>query len=458
MRMGSALLVLLLATALATCRSPFSADRGETDAAPERPNILIILTDDQGYADVGAYGATDLETPHLDWLASRGVRFTQFYAGAPLCSPSRASLLTGKTPERAGVPSNVSSRVTIDGMPSEQVTIAERLKEAGYRTGLVGKWHLGASPATTPGNQGFDFSFGHINGCIDNYSHTMYWEEPYTHDLQLNGQQIYRQGQYFPDLMVQEAERFISAPSDQPFFLYFAINMPHYPYQGDPRWLAHYKNRGMANPRLEYAAFISTMDEKIGRVLKALEKSGELDNTIIIFQSDHGFSTESRANFGGGSAGNLRGAKFSLFEGGLRVPAMISWPGRIPAPAARMQLAVSADWFPTILDLADISADGLEFDGKSLVPVLMDGAAPTPHDHYIWKWDPARAVRKGDWKLIYNTFDTSPLPGQSQSVAVPGPYLVNIAADETESQNLAEAHPDIVRELSALLEASEPNR
>ena len=155
------MLILLLALALAACSSPFWAETDRADAAPKRPNILIILTDDQGYTDVGAYGATDLETPHLDRLASRGIRFTQFYAAAPLCSPSRASLLTGKTPERAGVPSNISSRVAIDGIPAAQVTIAERLKEHGYRTGLVGKWHLGASPATLPGNQGFEFSFGH---------------------------------------------------------------------------------------------------------------------------------------------------------------------------------------------------------------------------------------------------------------------------------------------------------
>jgi arylsulfatase A-like enzyme len=208
----------------------------------------------------------------------------------------------------------------------------------------------------------------------------------------------------------------------------------------------------LQSPRLEYAAFVSTLDERIGRLLDALEATGQLDNTIIVFQSDHGFSTESRANFGGGSAGTLRGAKFSLFEAGIRVPAIISWPKKIPVSEARLQFAVSADWFPTILDLAEIEETGLNFDRKSLVPVLQDGSAPSPHDYYLWRWNEARAIRKGSWKLMYDTIDTSPLPGQGQAVPVAGPFLSNIDMDETERENLASVHPAIVAELIQLME------
>ena len=326
-------------------------------AETARPNVLLIFSDDQGSIDVNCYGAKDLITPNLDGLARRGVRFTQFYAAAPVCSPSRAGLMTGRVPQRAGVPGNVSSAHGHAGMPAEQVTIAEMMKAAGYATGHVGKWHLGYTKETMPNGQGFDQSFGHMGGCIDNYSHFFYWNGPNRHDLWQNGKEIWRDGEFFPDLMVNECNRFLEANREKPFFLYWAINVPHYPLQGTAEWRKRYES--LPDPRRKYAAFVSTLDEKVGEVLKTLDRLGLRENTIVIFQSDHGHSTEERTFGGGGNAGPYRGAKFSLFEGGIRVPAMISWPGRLPENEVRGQLGTGCDWFPTIADLC-----GIEFAEK----------------------------------------------------------------------------------------------
>jgi arylsulfatase A len=196
-----------------------------------RPNVIVILTDDQGTADLHIAGATDLQTPHLDALARRGVRFTQFYAAAPVCSPSRAGLLTGRHSVRAGMPTNAPAEHGKPGMPAREVTIAEMLRAAGYATAHVGKWHLGSSVETIPTAQGFDFSFGHLVGCIDNYSHFFYWSGPNRHDLYRDGREVHAPGRFFGDLMVEDASRFLRATQKRPFFLYFAINEPHYPYR-----------------------------------------------------------------------------------------------------------------------------------------------------------------------------------------------------------------------------------
>ncbi|MHC4282139.1 MAG: sulfatase-like hydrolase/transferase [Planctomycetota bacterium] len=282
-----------------------------------RPNVVLIFTDDQGTVDVNCYGAKDLLTPNLDRLAREGTRFTQFYVGAPVCSPSRAALMTGRYPQRAGQPSNAPSQRGHAGMPTEQVTIAEVLKAAGYATGHVGKWHLGYTPETMPNGQGYDSSFGHMGGCIDNYSHFFYWQGPNRHDLWRNGEEIWRDGEFFGELMVDECKKFIDENKDDPFLLYWAINMPHYPLQGTEKWRKKYPH--LDAPRRMYAAFVSTMDEMIGNVVAHLDKLGLREDTIIIWLSDHGHSVEQRTFGGGGSSGDFRGHKFTLWEGGIRV-------------------------------------------------------------------------------------------------------------------------------------------
>lgn len=330
----------------------------------KRPNIIVIYTDDQGANDLNIYGSTDLVTPNLDKLARNGVRFTHFYSASPICSPLRASLLTGRYPQRAGLPAMASSKEGEAGMPAEQFTMGELFKSAGYKTAHIGKWHVGYTPETMPNAQGFDYSFGFMGGCIDNYSHYFYWNGPNRHDLWRNGKEIWEPGKYFADLMVDETNKFLTENKNNPFFLYFAINIPHYPLQGEKKWLDYYKN--LPSPRNMYAAFISTMDEKIGLVLKKLEALGLMDNTIIVFQSDQGFSREERTFGGGGSAGNLRGSKFSLFEGGVRVPAIITWKGHIPKNEVRQQFATNIDWFPTLADYCNIGLPQRKLDGKSL--------------------------------------------------------------------------------------------
>ena len=269
-------------------------------AQPLRPNVIVIVSDDQGAADAGCYGAKDLTTPSIDGLVARGVRFTQFYAAAPVCSPSRAGLLTGRYPLRAGVPGNVSSLPGVPGMPTEQITIAKMLKAAGYATGHIGKWHLGFTPDTMPNGQGFDYSFGHMGGCIDNFSHFFYWEGPNRHDLYRNGREVLLPGPVLSRLDGRGGSRFLRQNRGRPFFLYFALNMPHYPYQAEPKWLEHY--RKLPYPRNLYAAFVSTLDDRVGGLLKAVDDLGLRERTIIIFQSDNGHSTEVRAHGGGGSA------------------------------------------------------------------------------------------------------------------------------------------------------------
>ena len=411
---GYLLLLFLLA-----CISTLSA---------RRPNAIIIFTDDQGTVDMNCYGAKDLVTPNMDGLAKRGVRFTQFYSAAPVCSPSRVGLMTGRTPQHGGLNGNVP--LDSVGMPSQQITIAEKMKTAGYATAHIGKWHLGHHKETVPNAQGFDHSFGHLVGCIDNYSHFFYWSGPNKHDLWRNGKEVFHNGEFFPDLMVKEAGEFIDKNKDQPFFIYFALNTPHYPYQGSPKWLEYY--RDLPYPRNLYAAFLSTTDDRIGALLSEIENAGLTNDTIIIFQSDHGASEEVRAHKGGGSAGPHRGAKFSLYEGGIRVPAIISWPGNLPQNEVRNQIATGCDWFPTIMELCKIPAAEHEIDGKSLLPVINSKSARSAHKIFHWKSGNSVAVREGKWKLV--------MSGKKAE-------LFDLPNDLGESRNLVKEHPEMVEKL-----------
>ena len=422
---------------------------------PKRPNVILILTDDQGSIDMNSYGASDLYTPNMDRLAKEGVRFTQFYAGAPICSPSRAALLTGKTNLRAGLPNNVpipekAEKLGRFGLPNQQVTMAEMLRENGYATALIGKWHLGHRQQNLPNAQGFDHFFGHQRGCIDNYSHTFYWDGPNKHDLYRNSREVHYPGRHFSDLMVEEIKQLINHRGDRPFFVYWALNAPHYPYQGATKWLDYYKD--MPTPRKEYAAFVSNTDEKIGEILDYLDYEGLTEDTIVIFQSDHGHSKEERAFWGGGNAGPYRGSKFSLFEGGIRVPAIIRYPAVIPPNRVRDQIGTEMDWFSTVAELTN-SRVTERVDGKSLVPIINDGSKPSPHEVVHWQYGDYSdersqwAVRKGPWKLIGNVNEPS---GPKEKVRPDPLFLVNLEQDVSESENLARANPEKLDELLKL--------
>ncbi|MEM9016135.1 MAG: sulfatase-like hydrolase/transferase [Verrucomicrobiota bacterium] len=429
-------------------------------AAP--PNVVIIYTDDQGTVDANCYGSTDLATPAIDRLAETGVRFTQMLAPSAICSASRAGLLTGQIPARAGVPANVSSQKGNSGMPTEKITLAEHFKAAGYATGHIGKWHLGYTPETMPNEQGFDYSFGHMGGCIDNWSHFFYWQGPNRHDLWRNGEEIWQDGVYFGDSMVDEINQFVDGQNEKPFFVYWAINWPHYPLQARSKWREYYAGKGLESPRDKYAAFMSETDELVGRFLDHLESSGLRENTIVIFQSDHGHSVEERTFHGGGSAGPFRGHKGTLFEGGLRVPSVISWPANLPQGEVRDALVTGMDWYPTLAELTGTSiAEDHHVDGKSIVEVIRSGDATTPHKEVYWRLggNPKNAkwvVRKGDWKLLGNTAENVRPEGVSELTSEDKKlFLVNLAEDPGETTNLHEAKPDLVAELLAIREKYE---
>lgn len=420
------------------------------------PNVIFIMADDQGSVDLGCYGSKDLVTPNTDALAASGVRFTQFYSAAPVCSPSRAGALTGRWPARAGVPNNCASQQGGKGaLPPEEVTMAEMFKAAGYATAHIGKWHVGYTPDTSPLAQGFDHSFGHMGGCIDNFSHFFYWQGPNIHDLWRNGTEVFHDGEFFPDLMVKEAIEFIKRCKDRPFFIYYALNTPHYPYQGDAKWLEHFKD--LPHRRRLYAAFIAAQDERLGKLIANVEDiTGRRDDTIIIFQSDNGHSTEERAHFGGGSSGPYRGAKFSLLEGGIRLPAIISWPGHLPKNEVRDQTAHACDWLPTLAELTGVKPPETHLDGRGLASVIRDAKAPSPHENHALHWQVGAgpnadwAVREGDWKLIGSSRDTSSSDGRSTRIEN---LLVNMKVDPGETTNLADKHPDVFSRLRKLHDA-----
>jgi arylsulfatase A len=433
---GNTRLIFLAGFAVNTCINPGQA------ANSSKPNVIIILTDDQGSMDVNCYGARDLYTPNLDKLAKTGVMFTQFYSGSSICSPSRACLLTGKSPQSARLATNASCMYGDAGMPNNQVTIAEVFKKAGYSTAHIGKWHVGYSEETMPNAQGFDYSFGHMGGCIDNYSHFFYWGGANRHDLWENGKEVFEDGKFFSELMIQRASKFIKTNKKAPFFLYYAFNTPHYPLQPLKKWRDYYKNLPM--PRRDYAAFISTTDEYIGRLIKIIDDEGIRNNTIIMYLSDQGHSCEDRTFGGGGYAGPYRGAKFSLFEGGIRIPAMISWPGNLPADRSVKEVCLSMDLLPTLAKLSGITDIPVDIEGQDISPVITSNAS-SQHKVIFWQLADQWAVRKGDWKLIGNPKD--PANPNSINKERDKLFLVNLSADISESINLSDKEPTKLQEM-----------
>ncbi|MCA9267315.1 MAG: sulfatase-like hydrolase/transferase [Planctomycetales bacterium] len=423
-------------------------------APAPRPNVVIFYTDDQGTLDVNCYGSEDLFTPNMDRIAADGVRFTQAYAHT-VCCPSRALLLTGRHPQRSGVNNWTQRQPSVaDGpnMALEEITLAEALHAAGYRTALVGKWHLGADLAHGPTSQGFDEFFGLRCGFIDNYKHFFLHGEGF-HDLYRGTKEHFAEGKYFPDLVVEEANRFITANRERPFFLYVPFNIPHYPEQSDAKFEERYRDLPM--PRRSYAQMISTVDDRIGQIMGKLTQLGLRQDTIVVLMSDNGHSVEQYTieqdehksgiakgvdygpHGGGGFTGRWRGNKGTFFEGGLRVPAMISYPLRLPRGQVRDQAITAADILPTVLTLCDVPLPDVKLDGQSLLPIVESAKAPSHHDVLHWQWQKKWAVREGDWKLIFD--------GKEM-------FLGNLAEDEPEVKDHAQEQPEIVARLAELHE------
>lgn len=413
-----------------------------------RPNIVIIYTDDLGWGDLGCFGSPDVRTPHIDALAARGVRMTNWYSNSPVCSPSRASLLTGRHPAHAGVESILGAARTTSGLP-DQSTVASALSAGGWSTALFGKWHLGVEQGSTPQRRGFDQHFGFRAGCVDYYSHIMYWGNHFPlHDLWENDTEVWSNGDYLTDLITDRAVDYIEKTPD-PFLCYVPYNAPHYPMHAPADAMERFAY--LPWDKQVMAAMISRVDDGVGRIVDALARSGRLDDTIIFFSSDNGPSAEARnwlsgeeIAYSGGSTGGLRGHKGSLFEGGIRVPGIWSWPARLPQGVVCDAPAMMMDVTPTLLAAAELPIDE-DVDGVNLLPVLTSGESESDR-LLVWEYEQQIAVRLGSWKLVIDPSDRLGEP------RVPGRWLFDLAVDQQETTDLANDHPEVVTRLQSLAE------
>lgn len=454
--------------------------------AGDQPNIVFILADDLGYAELGCYGQAKIQTPNLDALADEGIRFTQHYSGAPVCAPARCTLLTGQHLGHAEIRGNRDSgngRVFPGQWPisDDIVTIAEVLQQAGYATGAFGKWGLGPSNTTgSPIRQGFDRYFGY--NCQRN-AHSFYppFLDSDEREVRLNAFPIpghhrqpdgpvnaedYRSQHYAPDRILAKAIEFIDASKDQPFFLYLPFVEPHVAMQPPQSWIDHYPEEWDAEngpyrgdngylphprPRAAYAAMISDLDEHVGTILKRLKRHGLTDDTIVIFSSDNGPTHGGRnPNFHIGGAGctffdsngPLKGFKGSVDEGGIRVPCIVRWPGHVPAGATTDYASYFPDWFPTLSEIGNGDLPDQTLDGVSLVDVIA-GDLNRRAEPMIWSfagYGGQAAVRLGDWKAVRRNLNR-PQPTDWE--------LYDLSTDIGETNDVAASNPDLVAKIEA---------
>ncbi|HSI14191.1 MAG TPA: arylsulfatase [Chthoniobacter sp.] len=413
--------------------------------AAEKPNILYIVADDLGWKDVGFHGASDIQTPSLDKLAAGGAQLEQFYV-QPMCTPTRAALMTGRYPFRYGLQTAVIPSVSGYGLDTSEWLMPQCLKEAGYNTAIIGKWHLGhADKQYWPKQRGFDYQYGAMIGELDYFTHS----EHGVLDWFRNNEPVHEKG-YTTALLGDDAVKYIHAQDPKkPFYLYLAFNAPHTPYQAPPEYVDRFKD--IQDPtRRTYAAMVACLDDNIGKVVAALDKKGLRDNTLIIFHSDNGGTHN--AMFAGVMAdvskikipcdnGAYRDGKGSLFEGGTRVCALANWPGHIKAEKVD-GLIHAVDIYPTLAKLAEAStAKCKPLDGVNVWDTIAEGKE-SPRKEIVYNIEPFRAaLRQGDWKLIWR----STLPTSVD--------LYNLAEDPSEKNNLAAANSDKVAEMQKRLDA-----
>jgi arylsulfatase A-like enzyme len=412
------------------------------EGSAPRPHIVYIVADDLGWKDVGFHGS-DIKTPNIDKLAQEGARLEQFYV-QPMCTPTRAALLTGRYPFRYGLQTLVIPTPGKYGLPTEERLLPQALKEAGYKTVMVGKWHLGhVDRKYWPRQRGFDYHYGAMVGEIDYFTHS----SSNVRDWYRNDRPVKEEG-YVTQLLGKDAvARINQHDARTPLFLYLAFTAPHAPYQAPKQYLDKYQH--IAEPtRRAYAAMITSMDDEIGKVIAALEKKKMRDNTLIVFMSDNGGNVS--AMFSGdvdvsklklpADNGPYRGGKGMLYEGGTRAAALANWPGRIKAGEVKEVMHV-VDMFPTLAGLAGANPNkGKSLDGIDLWSTLSEGK-PSPRQEVVYNIEPFRGgLRRGDWKLVWRT----PLPSALE--------LYNIAEDPSEKTNLADKDPQKVAELQKRIE------
>ena len=465
-------------TAVATESDAVKAAKGT------KPNIIYILADDLGYAELGCYGQKKILTPNIDRLAKEGIKFSQHYSGSPVCAPSRCTLMTGYHTGHSHVRANKDDYIRTPGqkpirtgqepLPTGTITVPALLKTAGYKTGAIGKWGLGGFQTTGhPNKMGVDHFFGYLdqwnahnyyptflarNGekvKLNNPAFSAHQRFPQGKDkMDAANYKQYQGADFAPDLMINEAIEFIDKNKDEQFFLYFASPIPHVSVQVPDKWLEKYLPKGWDKdpylgekgylphryPRACYAAMVSHLDWQVGRIMDRLKKHGLDDNTIVVFTSDNGptFNGGSDSTFFD-SAGPLKGLKCSVWEGGIRIPHIVRWPGKIKPGTDSSHVSGFWDFMPTACDLAGVKAPK-GIDGKSYLPALL-GEDQTKLKDRVMYWEDAcqkQAVRKGDWKMI--------VPHVSQN-----PQLFNLKNDIGESKDLSKSHPEKYQEMFKLL-------
>lgn len=418
------------------------SSRQQPSPSATRPNVILIMSDDMGYADLGSYGATDIKTPNLDRLAREGVRLTDAYANGVLCSPTRAALISGRYPQRSAIETALGPEGT-RGLAVTGTSLPQILKSSGYRTALIGKWHLGgtvtgANRTGGPRAHGFDLFFGFMGSHVDYWHHN---RGVNSEDLWENETKISMDGQYLTTLITDRSIRFIeeSAAARQPFFVDVAYNAPHWPYNRpdrpspSPGSGAHVLATAENPPtRADYATMVEAADSGVGKILQTVERLGLASNTIVIFTNDNGGEWLS-------DGGPLFNRKWTVWEGGIRVPAIVKWPGRIRAGTVSDQPAITFDWSASVIAAAGAAIPS-QYEGIDVMPIL-EGRVPKVERTFFWRSAPnsnrtQQAVRQGDWKLVV---DANHL------------LLFNIRDDIGERKDMTAKRPDIVRRLRALL-------
>jgi arylsulfatase A-like enzyme len=431
---------------LASVLLPFSfLPAVATAAETERPNVVVILADDLGYGDLSSYGAPDLRTPHIDRLIAGGMRFDEFYANCPVCSPTRAALLTGRYQDLVGVPGVIRTHPENNWgyLSKDAVLLPQVLGQAGYHSAIIGKWHLGLEAPNRPTDRGFDHFHGFLGDMMDDY----YNHRRHGINYMYEGEREIDPPGHATDLFSQWACDYLRSRknSGKPFFLYLAYNAPHTPIQPPDEWLQKVRQRepDMDEKRAALVALIEHMDAGIGEVLATLDDTGLSDNTLVVFTSDNG----GQLNVGARN-GELRDGKQSVYEGGIKVCAGVRWPANIE-PGSRTNLrAMTMDLFPTICEVAGVEIPHA-IDARSFLPTLLGEEQPPLREFWFWRrreggiaygGKSIEAVRRGDWKLLQN----SPFGPQE---------LYNLADDPLEERNLAAQNRPVFNELAAALRA-----
>lgn len=397
----------------------------------QKPNIIYIMTDDMGYGDLSSYGRKDYKTPNLDKLAEQGVRFINAYSAAPVCTPTRTAFITGRYPSRTPVglrePLAASKNDSAIGLTADYTSIASLLKNAGYKTALIGKWHLGIQPEHRPLKNGFDYFFGILTGAADYISHKTHTKLR-AHDLFENNDPVHTKG-YLTDLITNKSIEFLERKQDKPFFLAVTYTAPHWPWQGrhDPAYpdTLDFTQGGSASI---YAEMMKILDDGIGKILETLDKKNLSSNTLIIFTNDNGGEKYS-------DNGGLSRMKMNLWEGGIRVPAIVRWPGKFPAGSVTGQVAITMDWSATILSAGGAS-EGKQFplDGVDLIPVLAGKIKEVDRTLYwrTFQRTKQKATRESNWKYLQDE---------------KGEYLFDLSVDPAEKNDLKEKYPEIFKRL-----------